>query len=247
MIFENLFITKQKFKTKPDTDIEVLLNNIEALSCVDQVSKLLLDHRSQQMHVFNYDSSLFDLIGSEHNRISRKALELFKTTEYDFVLREYFELINKCFLEKSKDQDKTIYFTIDLFLCKEEEQPISLRLKVLPYLYTYEKKLHITLCIFEESRHIGKPILKLHRIKENQVEVYCATSERFIDEERTLLTANELEILRRSGLGEKEQFISEALDMSLANLKRCKTGLFEKLKARSISEAIFVAYKQGLL
>ncbi|MGL4326012.1 MAG: LuxR C-terminal-related transcriptional regulator, partial [Tannerellaceae bacterium] len=72
-------------------------------------------------------------------------------------------------------------------------------------------------------------------------------SERFIDEERMLLTANELEILRRSGLGEKEQLISEALDMSLPNLKRCKTGLFEKLKVRSISEAIFVAYKQGLL
>lgn len=65
MIFEKLFIAKQKFKTIPDTDIEVLLTNLEALSCVDQVSKLLLDHRSQQMHVFNYDSSLFHLIGSD--------------------------------------------------------------------------------------------------------------------------------------------------------------------------------------
>lgn len=247
MIFEKLLIAKQKFKTKPDTDIEVVLTNIEALSCVDQVSKLLLDHRSQQMYVFNYDSSLFDLIGSEHNRISGKAIELLKTAEQDLVLNEYFALINKCFLEKSKELDKTIYFTIDLLLCKDEEQPTSLRLKIIPYLYTYEKKLHITLCVFEQSKHIGKPILKLHRIKENQVQVYCATSERFIDEERMLLTANELEILRRSGLGEKEQLISEALDMSLPNLKRCKTGLFEKLKVRSISEAIFVAYKQGLL
>ncbi|HAC20951.1 MAG TPA: hypothetical protein DCF91_02475 [Porphyromonadaceae bacterium] len=247
MIFEKLFIAKQKFKTIPDTDIEVLLTNLEALSCVDQVSKLLLDHRSQQMHVFNYDSSLFHLIGSDHNKISKEALELFKTTEHDLVLNKYFELINKSFVEKSKEQDKTIYFTIDLLLGKEEEQPTSLRLKILPYLYTHEKKLHITLCIFEPSKHIGKPKLKLHRIKENQVHVYCTTSGRFINEERTLLTANELEILRRSGLGEKEQLISEALDMSLANLKRCKTGLFEKLKVRSISEAIFVAYKQGLL
>lgn len=247
MIFEKLFIDKQKFKTKPDTDIDVVLANIEALSCVDQVSKLLLDHKSQQMHVFNYDSSLFELIGSEHNRISGNALELLKTVKYDLVLSEYFALINKCFLEKSKELDKTIYFTIDLLLCKDEEKPKSLRLKILPYLYTYEKKLYITLCILEQSNHIGKPILKMHRIKENQVQVYCPTSECFIDEERTLLTANELEILRRSGLGEKEQLISEALNMSLPNLKRCKTGLFEKLKARSISEAIFIAYKQGLL
>lgn len=247
MIFEKLFIAKQKFKTKPDTDIEVVLANIEALSCVDQVSKLLLDHKSQQMHVFNYDSSLFELIGSEHNRISGKALELLKTAKHDLVLSEYFLLINKCFLEKSKEQDKTIYFTIDLLLSEDEEKPKSLKLKILPFLYTYEKKLYITLCILEQSNHIGKPILKKHRVKEKQVQVYCITSERFIDEERTLLTANELEILRRSGLGEKEQLISEALNMSLPNLKRCKAGLFEKLKARSISEAIFIAYKQGLL
>lgn len=247
MIFEKLLIDKQKFKTKPDTDIEVVLSNIEALSCVDQVSKLLLDHKSQQLHVFNYDSSLFELIGSEHNRISDKALELLKTAKHDLVLSEYFVLINKCFLEKSKEQDKIIYFTIDLLLCDDEEKPESLKLKILPYLYTYDKKLYITLCILEQSNHIGNPILKKHRVKENQVQVYCAASERFIDEERTLLTANELEILRRSGLGEKEQLISEALDMSLPNLKRCKTGLFEKLKVRSISEAIFVAYKQGLL
>lgn len=247
MIFENLFIAKQKFKTKPDTDIEVLLTNIEALSCVDQVSKLLLDHRSQQMHVFNYDSSLFDLIGSEHNRISGKVIELLKAAEQDLVLNEYFALINKCFLEKSKELDKTIYFTIDILLCKEEKQSISLRIKILPYLYTHGKKLYITLCILEPSKHIGKPILRMHRVKENQVHVYSTTSGRFIDEGRMQLTSNELEILRRSGLGEKEQLISEALGMSLANLKRCKTGLFEKLKVRSISEAIFVAYKQGLL
>lgn len=247
MIFEKLFIAKQKFKTIPDTDIEVLLTNIEALSCVDQASKLLLDHKSQQMHVFNYDSSLFHLIGSEHNRIGGKALELLKTAKHDLVLSEYFALINKCFLEKSKEQDKIIYFTIDLLLYDDEEKPESLKLKILPYLYTYDKKLHVTLCIFEQSKHVGKPKLKMHRIKENQVYVYCTASGRFINEERTLLTANELEILRRSGLGEKEQFISEALDMSLPNLKRCKTCLFEKLKVHSISEAIFVAYKQGLL
>lgn len=247
MIFEKLFIAKQKFKTIPDTDIEVLLTNIEALSCVDQVSKLLLDHRSQQMHMFNYDSSLFDLLGSEHNKISKDALDLFKTSVHDLTLIKYFELINKNFVDKSKEQDKAIYFTLDLHLGNEEEGSRSLRLKILPYLYTHDKRLHVTLCIFECSKHTGKPKLKMHRIKENQVHVYCTISERFINEERTLLTANELEILRRSGLGEKEQSISEALNISLANLKRCKTSLFEKLKVRSISEAIFVAYKQGLL
>ncbi|MGL5563976.1 MAG: hypothetical protein ACRDCN_15365, partial [Tannerellaceae bacterium] len=104
MIFEKLFITKQRFKTIQETDIEILLTNIEALSCVDHVSKLLFDHKSQQMHVFNYDSSLFELLGLEHNQISSEALELFDTCKCQSILIKYFELINKSFLEKSKEQ-----------------------------------------------------------------------------------------------------------------------------------------------
>ena len=115
MIFEKLFITKQNFKakTKTDTDIDVLLMNIEALSCIGQVSKLLLDHKSQRMYVFNYNSTLFDLFGSESRSLDSSAFSVLETKEHNTILTKYFELINNYFIEKSKDQDKTVYFMID--------------------------------------------------------------------------------------------------------------------------------------
>ncbi|MGL5561168.1 MAG: LuxR C-terminal-related transcriptional regulator, partial [Tannerellaceae bacterium] len=68
-----------------------------------------------------------------------------------------------------------------------------------------------------------------------------------VNNEKMILTSDEVEILRMSGNGTKEQEIAEMLHTNLSSLKRCKSIIFEKLKVKSISEAIYVAYKQDLL
>ncbi len=246
MVFEKLLITKQKFRAVDEKGINIFLANLEALSCVEQVTKLLFDHKSKEVYVYNYDPSLFNLMGSERNSLSPEIIQKLRTVEELPLTNKFFEIINKSFIDKANEFDRTYFFSID-FVCNEgAEDQFSLSLKILPYLYTSDKKLQNTLCFFEQSNHVGKPKLRLHNVKKQQVLVYTTSTGRFIDEERTVLNQTEIEVLRRSGEGEKEQFIAEALDMPLGNLKRIKTSIFEKLKVRSISEAIFVAYKQGL-
>lgn len=246
MIFKKLLIKKQKFREIDDKGINMFLANLEALCCIEQVTKLLLDHKSQQVLVYNYDPSLFYLMGSERNSLSLDIIEKLRAIEDLPIINKYSEIINGFFLHKTNELDRTYFFSID-FVCNEgAEEQFSLCIKVLPYLYTSDKKLYATVCFFEQSNHTGKSRLKLHNVKEQQVLVYSTSSGRFIDEERTVLSRIEIEILRRSGEGEKEQFMADALELTLGNLKRIKASIFEKLKVRSISEAIFVAYKQGL-
>ncbi|MGL4328266.1 MAG: hypothetical protein ACRDCS_05260 [Tannerellaceae bacterium] len=246
MIFKNLLIKKQKFREVDDKGINVFLANIEALCCIEQVTKLLLDHKSQQTYVYNYDPSLFYLMGSERNSLSEDIIEQLRAIEDLPIINKYCEVINKYFTDKTNEFDRTFFFSID-FVCNiGADDPFSLCIKVLPYLYTSNKKLQASLCFFELSNYTGKPKLKLHNVKDQRVLVYSTVTGHFIDQQRTELSLLEIEILRRSGEGEKEQFMAESLELTLGNLKRIKASIFEKLKVRSISEAIFVAYKQGL-
>lgn len=246
MIFKKLLIKKQKFRDVDDKGINIFLANVEALCCIEQVTKLLLDHKSQQAYVYNYDPSLFYLMGSERNSLSKEIIEQFRAIEDLPIIKKYCDIINKYFTDKTNEFDRTYFFSID-FVCNEgADEQFSLCIKVLPYLYTSNKKLQASLCFFEKSNHTGKPKLKLHNVKDQKVLVYSTATGHFIDQERTELSPLEIEILRRSGEGEKEQFMADALELTLGSLKRIKAGIFEKLKVRSISEAIFVAYKQGL-
>lgn len=246
MIFKNLLIKKQKFREIDDKGINVFLANIEALCCIEQVTKLLLDHKSQQAYIYNYDPSLFYLMGSERNSLSADIVEQLRAIEDLPIINKYCEIINTYFTNKATEFDRTYFFSID-FVCNEgTDEQFSLCIKVLPYLYTSNKKLQASLCFFEQCNHTGKPRLKLHNVKDQKVLVYSTITGHFIDQQRTELSHLEIEILRRSGEGEKEQFMADALDLTLGSLKRIKASIFEKLKVRSISEAIFVAYKQGL-
>lgn len=245
MIFKQLLITKQKFKAVDDRGIHVFLANVEALSCVEQVTKILLDHKSQEVYVYNYDPSMYSCMGSERNSLSAEMVEKLNTMDELPLIFKYFEAINKYFIEKTNELDRTYFFSISFTFNKVGTEKASLCVKVLPYLYTIDRKLCATLCIFEKSNHTGKPKLRLHNVKDQQTLLYVTSSGRFVNEERIVLNANEIEILRRSGEGEKEQQIADALLIPIASLKRMKTTIFEKLKVSSISEAIFVAYKQG--
>lgn len=246
MIFKNLLITKQKFREVDDKGINVFLANVEALCCIEQVTNLLLDHKSQQIYIYNYDPSLFSLMGSERNCLSEDIIDQLRAIEDLPIINKYCEVINKYFTDKTNEFDRTCFFSID-FICNDgTDEQFSLCIKVLPYLYTSNKKLHASLCFFEQGNHTGKPKLKLHNVKDQRVLVYSTITGHFIDQQRTELSRLEIEILRRSGEGEKEQFMAESLELTLGNLKRIKASIFEKLKVRSISEAIFVAYKQGL-
>lgn len=246
MIFNKLLIKEQKFREIDDKGINIFLENIEALCCIEQVTKLLLDHKAQQTYIYNYDPSFFYLMGSDRHKLSQDLVENLCAIEFLPIINKYCAIINTYFTSRAKEFDRSYFFSID-FVCNEgTDQQFSLCIKVLPYLYTSNKKLHASLCFFEHSNHTGKPRLKLHNVKEQKVLVYSTVTRQFIDQERTFLTDLEIEILRRSGEGEKEQFMADVLDVTLGSLKRIKASIFQKLKVRSTSEAIFVAYKQGL-
>lgn len=245
MFFENLLINTQKFKCV-QFNLDNMYFNLEAVACNSQQTHILIDHYLSSVTVFNYDYGLFPDFGSDHNSLSVDWLVASMQQADKNILKKYAELTADYFLHKKKELNKYLYFSI----CYNYDSDCAnkaIRIKIIPLVYTEDKNLYASLCILEPINYIGKPVLKMHKVNEDKTLIYIPSSDRFVDEEETRLSRLECDILCMSGEGVKEQEIADNLDIPLFYLKRCKNSIFEKLKVKSISEAIYVAYKQGLL
>lgn len=245
MFFENLLINNQKFKCV-QFNLDNMHFNLEAVACNNQQTHVLIDHYLSSVTVFNYDYGLFSDFGSDHNNLSVDWLAASMQLVDKNILRKYAGVMTDYFLHKKKELNKYLYFSI-CYNYDSESANKAIRIKIIPLVYTEDKNLYASLCIIEPINYTGKPILKMHKVDEDKVLIYIPSSDRFVDEEETRLSRLECDILCMSGEGVKEQDIANNLDIPLFYLKRCKNSIFEKLKVKSISEAIYVAYKQGLL
>lgn len=245
MFFENLLINTQKFKCV-QFNLDNMHFNLEAVACNSQQTHILIDHYLSSVTVFNYDYGLFPDFGSDHNSLSVDWLVASMQQADKNILKKYAEVTADYFLHKKKELNKYLYFSI----CYNYDSDCAnkaIRIKIIPLVYTEDKNLYASLCILEPINYIGKPVLKMHKVNEDKTLIYIPSSDRFVDEEETRLSRLECDILCMSGEGVKEQEIADNLDIPLFYLKRCKNSIFEKLKVKSISEAIYVAYKQGLI
>lgn len=245
MFFENLLVNNQRFKCV-QFNLDNMYFNIEALACNNQQTHILIDHYLSAVKVFNYDHGLFADFGSDHNNLSVDWLATSMQLLDRNLLKRYADVVVDYFLHKKKELSKYLYFSIH-YNYDSEQANRSIKVKIIPLVYTEDKNLYASLCILEPITYSGKPTLKMHKVKEDKTLIYVSTSDRFIDEEETRLSKLECDILCMSGEGIKEQDIADSLDIPLFYLKRCKNSIFDKLKVKSISEAIYVAYKQGLL
>lgn len=247
MFLRKMIITDQIFDDTYDATIDSLIANVEALACTEKTSMIFIDHKNSMIKIFHYNEDLYDILGCSQNE---KDLVNKLEIEYDILssdMNKYVELVNSYVLNQGNDHTKMIYFAILCMRITTEKKNEGLCLKIIPYIYAKNTSLHATLIVLSRDDHYGAPKLIKYNIDDKSSEIYLSGVKSFIDEDRIKLSVTEIKILNHSAMGEKETDIAEQLDVSLSVLKRLKAGIFDKMKVKSISEAIFMAYKQGLM
>lgn len=243
MLLESLY-GNTKFNEVPNQMyLDSQISNIIALACVEQKTVLIVDHYAKVAHIANYNTSVGAMLGTKRSGVLSAETEI--SLDDQKVLARYFKIINDYLADKKKLEERYIYFSIlytPTFTSHERYV-----FKVVPYVYTDKLDLALSLCFLEKSNHKSRTMLLLHKVHEDKTMIYSQTYKKFVNYEKMILTNDEIEILRMSGNGIKEQEIADALNTNLSSLKRCKSIIFEKLRVKSISEAIYVAYKQDLL
>ena len=245
MLLESLY-GNTKFKEAPNQMyLDSQISNITALACVEQKTVLIVDHYAKAAHIANYNNSVGAILGDKKFGVLSSETEIVMSGDDQKALARYFKIINDYLADKKKLEERYIYFSILYTPTFTSHERYAF--KVVPYVYTDKLDLALTLCFLENSNHKSRTMLLLHKVHEDKTMIYSQTYKKFVNYEKMILTNDEIEILRMSGNGIKEQEIADALNTNLSSLKRCKSIIFEKLRVKSISEAIYVAYKQDLL
>lgn len=245
MIIRNLIIKNQHIPKDMGYDMHNFHANLESIACNNEETYVLVDHCLETYTFFNYNKSLFHLFGNNFNSISKELYYKISDTDINYRIKKYIDVANSYFTDKNLD-DKCFYFSI-LYEYGNYGSKTGLRLKLVPILYTFDQKLYATLCIIDKVPHVGKTELQFYQVRDKKKYIYDDILKRFIDEEECELSEEECQILTLSGEGKKEREIAEILNTTLSKIKQSKSALYDKLKVKTISEAIFVAYKKGIL
>lgn len=211
---------------------------------MQQRSAILFLHREQKVHFYNYDPTLQSTLGSDSEKFNC-VLHLFSEEDLQ-IIDQYIKVINSYTLERLDKKDRLSYFTI-IGNNSLTDYDHGYALKIYPEVYNRDGSLESTICFLEAISYIGKPILRHDKILENKTFIYSRVYKRFVKEEKLGLNAIDLKILRLTGEGKKEQEIADELSMPLSNLKRQKIALMDKIDVKTLAEAIFYAYKKGLI
>lgn len=244
MILSNLLIKGQNFRSKPTITTENICSRFKGLVYMQQRSAILYLHRDQEVYFYNYDPVLQATLGSDRKTFD-SVRHLF-TEEDQQIVNQYIKVINTYSLERTDKKDRLSYFTI-IGNNSLTDYDHGYAFKIYPQVYDRDGCLVSTICFLETIGYIGKPILRHHKILENKSFIYSRISKRFVKEEKLDLNASDLMILRLTGEGKKEQEIADELSVTLANLKRQKVALMDKIDVKTLAEAIFYAYKKGLI
>ena len=225
---------------------DIMSSNIEAYAYMNQQSIILFDYIKKGYKTFNYNLQLNHLLGCQPLLLELNCLYE-KASKTDLIkIERYLEVINMHFHCKKTYKEKNFLFTI-LFSYTTDKGEEGCAIDFIPLFYNNKLELCYTLCKLETVAHAGKPILRKHHVNSNKTYEYLSASKQFVEKNKVNLTLLECEILRLSGEGKKEVEIANIMNITLPNLKCHKSQIFEKIQVKSISEAIFIAYKRGYL
>lgn len=241
-----LFVKNQKFSRNIGFNLEGMHFNIESLACNNTETHVIIDHYLKKTAVYNYNNKLYSLLGNARNHFDFTVLTNSVDSETKRIILMYIDVANKIFVHPTKYIRKNLFFSIS-FNINDNLCMNGLRFRLVPMVYTPEKQLYASLLLIENISHIGEPILEMFLTDKKTSQLYDRVSRSFVDKENIQLSVIECDVLIRSGEGEKETDIACALDLSISGLKRVKQSIFEKLKVKTISEAIYIAYKKGLI
>lgn len=239
----NLIINNQNFEDNYGFDLDNMNSNLEAIACNNEQTYILVNHFDESYTFYNYNKELYCLLGNNLNKLDNTIF--FKNLNEDvyFKIKKYIDVANSHFIDKS-EADKCYYLTIN-YEYGDYGSEIGFTFKLIPVLFTQEKCLFATLCLLKKSKHVGRVTLEKFSAKDNHEYIYDDVLKCFVIKKELELSDEERNILIMSGKGKKEKKIAEELNISLSRLKQIKSIMYDKLKVKSISEAIFMAYKKG--
>lgn len=241
-----------RFKFEPDYKRYILrTSNLVSEASVLQFSFLLVDHYKHKILLTSYNPALSQLFRtSGSNYIKSDLLIKHISDRNKQVFTQIIKAINSTIRADILKGDRYYYFTFETTLLDYEGNEKALIFKAIPYQFTgYPDKEcpWLTFYLIEPLAREANNFFTLHAIlkKEN----YHFIRNKNIPEQGNyqLLSDIEVRIIRLSADGNSEIKISEILESGLASIKAFKSTILEKLKARSIAEAITILFENGLL
>ncbi|MGL5318917.1 MAG: response regulator transcription factor [Bacteroidales bacterium] len=245
MIIHNLLIKGQNFTNDLEYDLDTMHNNFESIACNNEQTLILVNHLDSTYTFYNYDKELYPLLGNNFSKADKDLFYKSLNEDVSFWINKYINIANSHFLDK-RENNKCYYFIIN-YEYGEYGSQIGLSFKLIPILYTPNKSLVATLCILKRSQHIGKVTFEKYYADTQKLFVYDNTLKQFLEKEEYELTSEEIDILNLSGEGKKEKEIAEYLEIPLSRVKLIKNSIFDKLKVKTISEAIYISFKKGII
>lgn len=223
---------------------DIITSNIDIYALANMQSIILFNYKTKSYNTFNYNIQLSSLFEHKSQAVNLNHLNKKETLVDLKKIERYLDVINEQVHCQKTYIDKNFFFSL-VFSYATNKGEEGCAIDFIPLLYNEKQELCYMLCKLEVAAHAGKPILKKYHATDNKTYEYLLSNKKFIENHKVNLSDIERIILRLSGEGKKEHEIANSLNLSLTNIKRYKSQIFEKMQVKSISEAIFIAYKRG--
>jgi|GEM_PF-5566825 len=258
-------------------NFQTLLDNITFTASVYNFTFFVTDHCEKKIFLYTPDPYFQSAFGKmdkpapvSHQTI--KAIDLGKNSLTRAMIQVAHQIMKSDFSKKNN----LYYLSFNVPYHASPDCEETVRLIMFPLLFQ-EKASHLPWLTYCCAEPINEPIgnFKYKNLKTSEsYSVYIHDKENFLDPIQScfgkdipfmptdnnrpdsneikmynfdLLSENNIEILRLSGLGLTETEIAENLGTSTINIKRLKSDMYHLLKIKSTPQAILKLQKQGLI
>ena len=218
--------------------------------CSAAFEKASFINATQTEDVYFISNSFLALTGYSEEEASESGVGFLSNLVHpddQELLRIIGQCATKTLLSEQRN-NRRIYHTIryNFRLWHKEGHWLNIECFLYP-IYSIKNKVHFALTYATPSMSLSSVAFQIYFPKENKRFIYNNRLNKFIQEEKTALNSNELEVLKLTALGKREYEMADMMGVELSLVKYYKKSVLKKLSVYSMPEALYYALKQNLL
>jgi DNA-binding CsgD family transcriptional regulator len=238
------------FKTIPDYgEFDRRIKAVYSFAMVTQTVDLVIDHYKKCTWLYHYNPGCIDIFGGLGRRqVADNYFDTLVSPDDADLFSRIGEAIKECTRNDFLKGDKYYYFSFNIRLGSVGSETRMFSLKVVPFLFTATDDPWVTVYYMEPSAELNGRELMLHAVRQ-EIYYHFDEEKRQFSQRSEVCNLSDVEtmILKFSAEGFTEKEIADLLGMPVSSLKNCKMKMFMRLSVSSISAAISLAWKKGLL
>lgn len=234
----------------PDySTVNTRIKSIHPFAMVTQTTDLVIDHIEKRAWLFHYNPGCSGIFGGMGCRqVGDNYLDMLVVPEDAGLFSRFRQAIRDCIRNDFLKGDNYYYFSFTIRLKGNQPGARMFSLKVIPFLFTDAGDPWVTIYYMEPSTRRNPETLVLHAVEQEAFFHFDEERNRFNPRpEVSNLSEVEKKILKFSAEGFTEKEIADLLGIPVSLLKNCKMKMFTRLSVKSVSAAISLAWKKGMI